>query len=305
MDDLECPRCRTTKYRNPNLKLMVNICGHALCENCVELLFVKGSAACPQCNIALRRHNFRFQIFEDAAVEKELDIRRKILRDFNKKEDDFKTLLEYNNYLEEIETIIYNLANNIDVDAMKRLVEQYKKENRTQILKNKGKLSKDEEVLEEMLEYEKLELEARKMQVMEEEMELEQEKRKEKEALIDELMFSDMEAKDIIASHSVLKQRQKFKPSSGKKKPTFSTGLKAQQVFIPIPKETSGEIFAYTDPQLDFCGPQAFSPNTLRTEDFTLHVRGATEPERAGGFLTELACARALQDAFCGLYFSP
>lgn len=42
MDDQACPRCKTTKYRNPSLKLMVNVCGHALCENCVELLFLKG-----------------------------------------------------------------------------------------------------------------------------------------------------------------------------------------------------------------------------------------------------------------------
>jgi CDK-activating kinase assembly factor MAT1 len=42
--DLEegCPRCKTTKYRNPSLKLMVNVCGHSLCVSCVELLFVKG-----------------------------------------------------------------------------------------------------------------------------------------------------------------------------------------------------------------------------------------------------------------------
>lgn len=55
MDELACPRCRTTKYRNPSLRLMVNVCGHALCDNCVELLFVKGSGACPQCNVPLRR----------------------------------------------------------------------------------------------------------------------------------------------------------------------------------------------------------------------------------------------------------
>lgn len=30
MDDLGCPRCKTTKYRNPSLKLMVNVCGHTL-----------------------------------------------------------------------------------------------------------------------------------------------------------------------------------------------------------------------------------------------------------------------------------
>ena len=32
----------TTLYRNPQMKLLVNVCGHNLCESCVELLFVKG-----------------------------------------------------------------------------------------------------------------------------------------------------------------------------------------------------------------------------------------------------------------------
>ena len=58
--DQVCPRCKTTKYRNPNMKMMVNVCGHNLCESCVELLFVKGSGSCPECNIPLRRGNFRY-----------------------------------------------------------------------------------------------------------------------------------------------------------------------------------------------------------------------------------------------------
>jgi hypothetical protein len=50
-----------------------------------------------------------------ATVEKEFDIRKRVLRDFNKKEGDFSTLPEYNDYLEEVETITYNSTNNVDV----------------------------------------------------------------------------------------------------------------------------------------------------------------------------------------------
>lgn len=121
-NELSCPRCKTNKYRNPALKLLVNVCGHSLCENCVDLLFVKGSASCPRCGLSLRRTNFRTQLFEDAIVEKEVDIRKRILRDFNKKEEDFDTLDEFNDYLEFVETIIYNLTNNIDVDSTKRKI---------------------------------------------------------------------------------------------------------------------------------------------------------------------------------------
>lgn len=44
MEDFGCPRCKTTKYRVPSLKLMVNVCGHALCDSCIEILFVKGKS---------------------------------------------------------------------------------------------------------------------------------------------------------------------------------------------------------------------------------------------------------------------
>ena len=45
---------------------------------------MKGSNSCPECGVPLRRNNFRVQLF-DAMVEKELDIRKRILRDYNKK----------------------------------------------------------------------------------------------------------------------------------------------------------------------------------------------------------------------------
>jgi len=47
----------------------------------MDLLFVRGSGACPECGIALRRSNFRTQMFEDSGVEKEVDIRKRILRE--------------------------------------------------------------------------------------------------------------------------------------------------------------------------------------------------------------------------------
>ena len=62
------------------------------------------------------------QLFEDANIDKEVDIRRKILRDFNKQEEDFETLREFNDYLEMVEDIIFNLCNGIDVAETERKV---------------------------------------------------------------------------------------------------------------------------------------------------------------------------------------
>uniref|UniRef100_A0A0K8VWV7 CDK-activating kinase assembly factor MAT1 n=1 Tax=Bactrocera latifrons TaxID=174628 RepID=A0A0K8VWV7_BACLA len=178
MEDQACPRCKTTKYRNPSLKLMVNVCGHTLCESCVDLLFLKGSGSCPECMVPLRRNNFRVQLFEDPMVEKEVDIRKRVLRDYNKKEEDFATLQEYNDYLEEIETIIYNLCNNIDIIGTNKRIEAYRRENREVIQRNKTRMGREEYELEEMLELERAQEEARKQELAE----LENEQKKEKSA---------------------------------------------------------------------------------------------------------------------------
>lgn len=307
MDDLACPRCRTTKYRNPSLKLMVNVCGHALCENCVELLFVKGSGSCPQCNVPLRRGNFRVQIFEDAGVEKEVDIRRKILKDYNKREEDFETLRAYNDYLEEVETIVFNLANEVDVEATRRKVEQYKKDNKAQIQKAKLKPSKEEEYLEEVLELEQQEAELRREQLAELEREARREKIKQKESLIDDLMFSDLPANRILASHgNKLKAAVAAKPLPPKPPAAvFSTGIKFRQkeAFLPVPKVSEGPLYSYVAHEQDLCGPAVPALDALSSAGYTAHVRAAAEPELAGGFQAGLACHRALQDAFSGLFF--
>ena len=45
------------------------------------------------------------QTFEDLTVEKEVTVRRRIAKEFNKRREDFSDLREYNDYLEEVEDI--------------------------------------------------------------------------------------------------------------------------------------------------------------------------------------------------------
>ncbi|XP_060520162.1 CDK-activating kinase assembly factor MAT1 [Cylas formicarius] len=307
MDDFACPRCRTTKFQNPSLKMMVNVCGHGLCESCVDLLFLKGSGACPDCKIPLRRNNFRVQLFEDALVEKEVDIRKRVLRDFNKKEEDFNSLAEYNDYLEEIESIIYNLTNNIDIVNTNKRIEQYKKENREQIQKSKGRLGRDEYEIEELLELEKQMNEVRKQQIIIEEAEAKRKKIREKEALIDELMFSNTNAKNIIETYA--QQVKESKEEEARKPPKitkFSSGIQfgrqSQTTFLPVPND-EGALYHYSPLVFETVGPVPPSEEDLTVKGFIKHVRSETEQERAGGFKSNIACMRALQEAMMGLYY--
>lgn len=286
---------------------MVNVCGHSLCESCVDLLFIKGSGTCPECGTSLRRNNFRLQLFEDAYVEKEVDIRKKILKDFNKKEEDFTSLREYNDYLEELETIIYNMTNNIDVENTKKMVEQYKKDNKDLIQKNRSKLSKDEEYLEMLIAEEESEAKMRHELDIIQEMNEKNKKKKNKEALIDELMFSDLPASAILAGHNFTISQEKTTDTT-KAATKFSSGaaigFNKTGATIPLPTEV-GEEYVYTPLELDLLGPTAPSDQEIIRNGYLQNVRSASDSDKAGGYDARLACQRALTEAMCGLFLDP
>ncbi|KAL8617325.1 hypothetical protein ACOMHN_065570 [Nucella lapillus] len=308
MNEQGCPRCKTTKYRNPSLKMMVNACGHALCESCVDMLFIKGSGTCPECGVALRRTNYRLQVFEDASVEKEMDIRKKILRDFNKKEEDFGSLHEYNDYLEMVETIVFNLASGVDVESTRKMIDQYRKENKETIKKNQSKLSRDDEYLMQMIDQQKMMADSRRQQVTEDENREKALKRKHKEALIDDLMFSDKAAMDIVATHKQTTVTPvEEQPQPGSAATVFSSGIRiGQQSVFDTPMETEeNRAYQYSPILLDPYGPHYPDMDAIMGKGYLRNVRDRMDMELAGGFEPQTACQRALQDAMCGLFHFP
>ena len=138
MEDV-CPVCKSDRYLNPKLRLLVSSCYHKMsvpqrrsriqmltiwfrCESCIDRLFTLGPAPCPICQKVLRKLAFTPQTFEDLGVEKEVAIRRRIAKEyagafaflgpsltlcnrFNKRREDFLDLRQFNDYLEEVEDI--------------------------------------------------------------------------------------------------------------------------------------------------------------------------------------------------------
>lgn len=249
-------------------------------------------------------------MFEDSMVEKEIDIRKRILRDFNKKEEDFESTRDYNDYLEEIESLIYNLANNIDVMESNRRIEQYKRENKEQILKNKMRIGRTEHEIEELLELERQRDEERKLELAREEIETKRAKIREKEALIDELMFSEGNAKSIVETFATSMQasKEKAKLLPAPKATQFSSGIKfgkGSQNYMPVPKIDEGPAYVYAPIVQEIEGPSPPSWRDVQTRGYIAHVRAESKAERAGGFKSQIACLRALQDAMAGLYHNP
>lgn len=78
-----CAVCKSSRYLNPNMKFKVNPeCYHKMCESCVDRIFSHGPAPCPiaGCARTLRGNKFRTQTFEDLKIEREVDIRKRVMR---------------------------------------------------------------------------------------------------------------------------------------------------------------------------------------------------------------------------------
>ncbi|XP_005986479.1 CDK-activating kinase assembly factor MAT1 isoform X1 [Latimeria chalumnae] len=308
MEEQSCPRCKTTKYRNPSLKLMVNVCGHTLCESCVELLFVRGSGNCQECGTPLRKSNFRVQLFEDPAVDKEVEIRKKVLKIYNKREEDFFSLREYNDYLEEVEEMVCNLTNSVDPENTKKRMEQYQRDNKDVIQRNKIKMTREQEELEEAIEIERHESEQRRLLIKKEEHLTQLTKKKNKQALLDELESSQLPAALLLAQHKDRSTQLEAQLENPKpvKPTTFSTGIRMGQTFSLQPLLKIEEaLYVYQPLHIETCGPTIPEPEQLGRLGYLHHVRAASPQDLAGGYTSSLACHRALQDAFSGLFWQP
>ncbi|MCJ1462985.1 TFIIH/NER complex subunit [Pseudocyphellaria aurata] len=145
-EDEICPVCKSSRYLNPNMRFLVNPeCYHKMCESCVDRIFSQGPAPCPVagCARTLRKQRFRKQTFDDINIEREVDIRRRVAQACNRRRSEFESLLAFNNYLEEVETITSNLCNNVDVAETEAMLASHAAQNAAAISRNAA-LSKRE-----------------------------------------------------------------------------------------------------------------------------------------------------------------
>lgn len=314
--EIQCPVCRGTKYRNPQMKLMVNVCGHPLCDACVRMYFIKESAQCPECEIVLKRSKFRVQVFEDPIVEKEIEIRRKVMRVYNMNEEDFTTTDEWNNYLEEIEEIVYNLTNDINRLEMEKKIENYERLHKNEIRKNYAKRSREQEELEKHLDAEVVRGLERQRIHREEEEQSKLTRERNKTSLIQDLMASEGDASLIVRSHAErLKEEQQRETQKKEqelalvqatlKAKEFSSGVKigfSRMHNAPV-QLTKEELYQYEPPKLSASLP-APAWNELEADGYLNHVRRASPQAIAGGYTEHYACLRALQDFMSSHFLS-
>ncbi|EPQ62773.1 Bgt-1535 [Blumeria graminis f. sp. tritici] len=140
-DDI-CPVCKSNRYLNPKLEFFINPeCYHKMCSTCVDRIFTSGPASCPvpYCAKTLRKRGFHKAFFADLKVEREVDIRRRVGAVFNRRQEEFETLLDWNNYLEEVEGFVFDLVEGSREEKLRaeERLRQYRESNSLDIEHNR------------------------------------------------------------------------------------------------------------------------------------------------------------------------
>ncbi|KAL1210507.1 hypothetical protein V5N11_006830 [Cardamine amara subsp. amara] len=74
---------------------------------------------------------------------KEINVRRRISDIYNRREEDFPSLKDYNDYLEEVECMVFDLIDGINVEAIEEKIKRYSQENAEQIMINRARKAEE------------------------------------------------------------------------------------------------------------------------------------------------------------------
>jgi CDK-activating kinase assembly factor MAT1 len=197
-----CPICKSNRYLNPSLQFLINPeCYHKMCSTCVDRIFTSGPASCPvpHCGKTLRKKGFHAAFFQDLKIEREVDVRKRVGKIFNRRQDEFESLLDWNNYLEEVEGLVFDIVEGSVKTraAAEEKLKRYKEGNEAEIEENR-RAAVDEAELERRREKAAKEA-ARKRRLAElrEEEEVKMDVERSKRDVLNRLANEDVDAEII------------------------------------------------------------------------------------------------------------
>lgn len=282
------------------MRFLVNpTCYHKMCESCVDRIFSQGPAPCPVagCGRTLRKQRFRRQTFEDLQVEREVDIRRRVATIFNRRQEEFLDLRSWNDYLENVETLTFNLLYNIEVPETEAKLAAYAAQNSDSISRNAALDSAEHENTEAALAAQKQAARVRREESMREDEEERQDRLRE-----------DREAQERIAQGSTAKvtlKKSTARRKDGTKGPASSVNASASAT--PAFEIQGLKPLAAPEPIKAY---EPFGGLRIRPEYFT-QQRSYEHPwlDKAktdsaivtGGYDVREYCARAMVEAFGGI----
>ncbi|KAJ3493783.1 hypothetical protein NLG97_g4511 [Lecanicillium saksenae] len=211
-DDEACPVCKTTRYFNKDMEFRINTeCYHRMCKTCVERIFKDGPNQCPYagCHKTLRLRGFKEAYFGDLAVEREVDIRRRVAAVFNKVEDDFDSLDSYNDYLYMVECLTDDLANGTDAARAKAEAQlaDWEAKHKAEIERNRKLAKESDEARQRRLAAEQESQRQRRLQDQREEADEKASAARFREEMLDSLQSAEMGHAAEAVNKIILKKR--------------------------------------------------------------------------------------------------
>ncbi|KUJ09526.1 RNA polymerase II transcription factor-like protein B subunit 3 [Mollisia scopiformis] len=306
-DDI-CPVCKSNRYLTPSLQFLINPeCYHKMCSTCVDRIFTSGPASCPvrYCGKTLRKKGFHKAFFGDLKVERECDIRKRVGAVYNKRQDEFETLLDWNNYLENVEGLVFDLVEGGKEDKMRaeEKLRAYKERNLGEIEANKRAGLEEIEMEKRRERAEKEAARQRRLAAVREAEEEKMDVEKSRREVLEKLASGEGDAREIteMAQKVVLKKSgarriasEAILQSNGSAKDPNLTirGLKKREA--PVAEK----------PYEPFGGVDLAPSRYVLQEDYDSEwLANAKKDQRhaAGGFSLHEYYARTMFEAFSGL----
>ncbi|TMW67410.1 hypothetical protein Poli38472_011030 [Pythium oligandrum] len=294
VDDLalRCCVCGTSaeddaNVLNTKMKMLISKCGHRFCDGCIRREFQhQREIPCPACQKPVKKSQLQDKTIEELNCAKETSVRRKVIKDYNKTEDDFSTLDEYNDYLETVENLIFDLVYGDEEEkaAAHKQWKLYRGENAITIATNDARRADEERRIAQLINEQQRLAEERRLLQQKEDMQFEADLQRQKSQLM-EVALGERDEKDV-------------------------TKLRATTTAIPIDQAVTAEMEAAMmgfQPGV-IGGPQPVPvPGGKRGPTFGVQEskKLRRDQQRAGGYDPDLQFKRNRTEAWQSIFFSP
>ena len=220
---------------------------------------------------------------------------------FNRREEEFESLRDWNNYLEEVENLTWNLLQGVDVKETEEKLDAYKEQNEEGIKQNAAIESQENANTEAQFAAQKEQARLRREAALNEELDERREKEEGMREMVDMMAKGDGDA-DTIARES---QKVVLKKSTARR--TAAEKSRQQAAAVPLFSIQGLKPLTQAAPEKEYdpFGGYAIKPEYYYLRDHYEHswLDSARSDAQitAGGYDVGEYCARAMMEAFGGL----
>jgi CDK-activating kinase assembly factor MAT1 len=242
----------------------------------------------------LKKRGFHKAFFQDLGIEREVDIRRRVMQVFNKRQEDFETLGDWNNYLESVEDLVFKITDGTppEKEEAEQALKEYAEMNRREIEENLRAEREEEETAREAARAAEERAKARREQMRrQDEKDRNDIQKIRKQAL--EAMGSGGDAEEITRrAEKLILVKKEARRKLDEEKPVAIRGLKKRkEKVIDLPYDPFGGLYSE---------PTRFVLQDRYPNDFLKHAENDMR-HMAGGYSLQEYYQRSLYDAMAGL----